>query len=122
MSYAKARIRIRKSRHYRIRRAVSGTPERPRLCVRRSLKHIYAQIVEDESNGSLVQISSLSKAVLNVAEGKNKTEKAQLVGKLIAEIAMEKGIAEVVFDRGGYLYHGRVKALADAARETGLKF
>jgi large subunit ribosomal protein L18 len=95
---------------------------RPRLCVRRSLKHIYAQIIEDDSSRSLIQVSSLSKNIQNSAESKNKTEKARLVGRLIGETAKEKGIKEVVFDRGGYLYHGRVKALAEAARETGLKF
>jgi large subunit ribosomal protein L18 len=119
---AKKRIEIRKSRQRRIRQKVSGTAERPRFCVRRSLGHVYAQIIDDVTGTSLVQVSSLSKDVKEKASGKSKSEVSVLVGSLIGEAAKAKGVESVVFDRGGYLYHGRVKALADAARESGLKF
>ena len=104
----------------RVRKIVSGTADRPRMSIFRSNKQIYAQLIDDVSGVTLVAASSGDKSV---AEQKgNKTEKAALVGKLIAEKALAAGIAEVVFDRGGYLYHGRVKQLADAAHEGGLKF
>jgi large subunit ribosomal protein L18 len=102
-------------RHLRVRKKVSGTSERPRLVIRRSLKHIYAQLVDDVANRTLMTVSSQD------VEGK-KTEKSVEVGKRIAARAKEAGIARVVFDRAGYRYHGRVKALADAAREGGLEF
>jgi large subunit ribosomal protein L18 len=102
-------------RHLRVRKKVSGTTERPRLVIRRSLKHIYAQIVDDTANRTLMTVSSQD------IEGK-KTDKSIEVGKRIAARAKEAGIARVVFDRAGYRYHGRVKALADAAREGGLEF
>jgi large subunit ribosomal protein L18 len=108
------RLRI----HERIRRRVQGSSERPRLAVFRSLKHIYAQVIDDSKGHTLVSASSAEKKGSsggNVAEAKS-------IGKLIAERARDKGIKAVVFDRGGYLYHGRVKALAEAAREGGLKF
>ncbi len=103
----------------RIRRTVSGTAERPRLSVFRSNKQIYAQLVNDEKGDTIATASSLK---MNDAQSVNKVEQAKLVGKAIAERAKEKGVEAVVFDRGGYLYHGRVKALADAARTEGLKF
>jgi len=112
------RSRLRQRIHARIRRKMSGTAERPRLNVYRSLSHIFAQVIDDANGVTLVSTSSLSaklKTGGNIAA-------AREVGKLVAERAKEKGIRAVVFDRGGYLYHGRVKALADAAREAGLEF
>lgn len=105
---------------YRIRKVVKGTSEAPRLSVFRSNKQIYAQIIDDKQGKTLVAASSKVKAILE--QKINKIEKAKLVGKLIAERAKEAGVASVVFDRGGYLYHGRIKALAEGAREGGLKF
>jgi large subunit ribosomal protein L18 len=109
---------IRKRVHHRIRQRMEGTAERPRLNVYRSLNHIYAQVIDDAKGETLLSASSLAakaKTGGNVAAAKE-------VGKLVAERAIEKGIKRVVFDRGGYLYHGRIKALADAAREAGLEF
>ena len=106
-------------RHKRVRSKISGTPERPRLCVYRSNDNIYVQVIDDTVGKTLVAASSTEKEV--GSEGAN-VESAKKVGKLIAERTLQKGISEVVFDRGGYLYHGRVKALAEAAREAGLKF
>ncbi|WP_027726446.1 50S ribosomal protein L18 [Tuberibacillus calidus] len=111
---------VRKKRHQHVRRRVAGTAERPRLNVFRSAKHIYAQIIDDEQGKTLVSASTLDKAA-GIEYGGN-IEAAKKVGALVAERALEKGIKKVVFDRGGYLYHGRVKALADAAREKGLEF
>jgi large subunit ribosomal protein L18 len=111
----------RQRRHERVRKKVVGTPERSRLCVFRSLRFIYAQVIDDSSGQTLVAAGSLEPDVKKLG-GKNKTEQSKLVGKVLAERAIAKGISSVVFDRGGYLYHGRVKALADAAREAGLKF
>ena len=105
----------------RIRKDISGTSEKPRMSVYRSNKGIYVQIVDDLSGATLASASSKIKEVA-LQTGINKTEQAKLVGKLIAEKAKEKGISTVVFDRNGYLYHGRVKSLADAARESGLNF
>ncbi|MFB3779076.1 MAG: 50S ribosomal protein L18 [Bryobacteraceae bacterium] len=110
------RLRI----HRRIRRKVTGTPERPRLCVFRSVKHIYAQVIDDTQGRTLVAADSAGKSS-GIASGGN-VAGAKAVGRLIAERAKAKGIQKVVFDRGGYLYHGRVKALAEAAREAGLEF
>ena len=110
--------KVRKTRHARVRRKISGTAECPRLNVFRSNKNIYAQLIDDVAGVTLASASTLDK---EVSKG-TKTEQAVAVGKLVAERANAKGISEVVFDRGGYLYHGRVKALADAARENGLKF
>ncbi|MBM3403581.1 MAG: 50S ribosomal protein L18 [Bacteroidetes bacterium] len=110
------RTRIRK----RIRKIISGTPERPRLTVFRSNQQIYAQVIDDLAGKTLASASSRVKEI--VAVKANKTEQAKLVGKLLAERATQAGIQSVVFDRNGYLYHGRVKALAEAAREGGLKF
>lgn len=114
----------RKRRQARVRKNLSGVSERPRLNVFRSLNHIYAQVIDDSKGLTLVSASSLDASirVAEVASGKGKTERASLVGKLVAERALEAGITQVVFDRGGYKYHGRVKALADASREAGLKF
>jgi large subunit ribosomal protein L18 len=109
---------IRQRVHFRIRQKMQGTTERPRLNVYRSLNHIYAQVIDDAKGETIISASTLSaklKAGGNVAAAKE-------VGKLVAERAIEKGIKKVVFDRGGYLYHGRIKALADAAREAGLEF
>jgi len=120
----KAVIRLgnRKARHERIRKKIEGTAARPRLCVRRSLNHIYAQIVDDGSGKSLLQVSSLSPELKSAVEGKNKVETSKEIGKLVAQKAQAVGIKQVVFDRGGYLFHGRIKAVADAAREAGLEF
>ena len=106
----------RYKRHLRVRNKISGTPERPRLVVFRSLKHIYAQLVDDTSGRTVATVSDLG-----IEQGK-KGERAAAVGKLIAERAKTAGITRVVFDRGGYRYHGRVKAVADAARKGGLEF
>jgi large subunit ribosomal protein L18 len=114
------RDEIRRRVHDRIRDRVRGTAERPRLAVFRSLKHIYVQVIDDAAQRTLVAASSGEKSS-KVAAGGNLAG-AKAIGKLIAERAREKGIKKVVFDRGGYLYHGRVKALADAAREAGLEF
>lgn len=117
---SKVRRETRIARHERIRKNTAGTAERPRLCVRRSLNHVYAQLIDDQTGRSLIQISSLAPEIRST-EG-TKTAVSAAVGKLIAERAVEKGIKKVVFDRGGYLYHGRVKAVAEAAREAGLEF
>ena len=106
----------------RIRKIVNGTPEQPRMTVFRSNKQIYVQFIDDLAGATLATASSLDKEVVAEAAGKNKCEIAALVGKLAAARAIEKGISNVAFDRNGYLYHGRVKMLADAAREGGLKF
>lgn len=112
----------RKRRHLRVRNKVSGTAAAPRLCVYRSLNHIYAQIIDDTVGNTLVAASTLYKAIKADLAGKTKSEEAKLVGELLAKKALEKGIETVVFDRGGYLYTGRVASLADGAREGGLKF
>ncbi len=114
--------RARRKRHLRIRRRLSGAPERPRLNVFRSHKHIYAQVIDDVAGHTLASASTVDLELQGKAVGKSKTEQSELVGKLVAERALDAGIKEVVFDRGGYVYHGRIKALADAAREAGLKF
>ncbi|MBC7319345.1 50S ribosomal protein L18 [bacterium] len=112
----------RKIRHERIRKVIFGTPERLRLNVYRSLKHIYAQIIDDTKGHTLVSASTLEPDIREQIKGLSKTEKAKFIGKIIAERAIAKGITKVVFDRGGYKYHGRVKALAEGAREGGLQF
>jgi len=109
-------------RHKRVRGKISGTNARPRLCVYRSLTQIYAQIIDDEAGVTLCSASTLDPEVKKACKGKSKTEQAKLVGEIIAKRALDKKIKEVVFDRGGYIYIGRVQALADAAREVGLKF
>lgn len=109
-------------RHKRVRKHLKGSSVRPRLCVYRSLAQIYAQIIDDEAGVTLVSASTLDPEVKNALNGKSKSEQAKLVGETIAKRALEKKITEVVFDRGGYIYIGRVQALADGAREAGLKF
>ncbi|WIV13166.1 50S ribosomal protein L18 [Proteiniborus sp. MB09-C3] len=112
----------RQKRHLRIRKTVNGTPERPRLNVYRSLNHIYAQIIDDKAGRTLVSASTLDKDLKEKLEATSNKEAAKAVGKLVAEKALAKGIEEVIFDRGGCIYHGRVKELAEGAREVGLKF
>lgn len=112
----------RNRRHARVRQKVSGSGERPRLAVFRSLNHIYAQVIDDTQGSTLVAASTLDAEVMGETKGKKKTGEAELVGTLLAKRATEKGISLVTFDRGGFKYQGRVKALADAARKGGLKF
>ena len=112
---------LRQKRHRRIRRFLSGTTQRPRLAVFRSLEHIYGQIIDDTAGATLAAASDLE-AALRAGDGGTKSDRAKQVGQLLAERAKEKGITAVVFDRGGFLYHGRIKALADGAREGGLDF
>jgi large subunit ribosomal protein L18 len=116
------RIVGRERRKLRIRRKISGTAERPRLSVFRSAKHIYAQVVDDASGKTVAHASTLSRDVRTKLEEATKVEAAKSVGETIAKVLLGKGIQSIVFDRNGYLYHGRVRALADAARAAGLKF
>ena len=113
---------LRRIRHQRVRNRVRGTTDRPRLCVFRSLNHIYAQVVDDSKGQTLVSASTLETEVKGELNGKAKSARAELVGTMVAKRALDKGIKQVVFDRGGYNYHGRVKALAEAARQVGLHF
>ena len=122
MSQENPRNKARERRHRRVRVTTSGTSERPRLNVFRSLRHIVAQVIDDTSGKTLASASTLDAELKAQAEGKNKTEQAKLVGKALAERAQQAGVKKVVFDRGGYKYHGRVKALAEASREGGLDF
>ena len=108
--------------HRRVRQRVLGTAGRPRLCVYRSLDHIYAQVIDDQNQRTLVSASSLDKATRAALKGGGNVAAAKIVGKTIAERSLAAGVLQVVFDRGGYMYHGRVQALANAAREAGLKF
>ena len=112
----------RKRVHERVRTRVSGTSERPRLCVYRSLDHIYAQVIDDHSGKTLVSASSLDGETKKNLKGGGNVAAAKVIGKAVADRAKAAGVSKVVFDRGGYKYHGRVKALADAAREAGLQF
>ena len=114
--------KIRKRKHVRVRKKISGTADCPRLCVYRSNSHIYAQIIDDEAGKTLVSASSLDKDIKGELSNGSNIQAASAVGKLVAERAAAKEIKDVVFDRGGYLYHGRVQALAEAAREAGLNF
>ena len=118
----KSRSLARQKRHSRIRQKVRGTTERPRLSVFRSLKHMYAQVIDDTQGRTLAAASTLDPALRGGLQGTPKVEEAGRVGRLIAERAREAGVTKVVFDRGGYLYHGRVQKLAEAAREGGLVF
>ncbi|SHI18821.1 50S ribosomal protein L18 [Sporanaerobacter acetigenes] len=112
----------RQNRHQKVRQKINGTPERPRLNVYRSSNHIYAQVIDDTKGHTIVSASTLDKELQGKFESTSNKEAAKAVGELVAKRAVEKGIEEVVFDRGGYIYHGRVKELAEAAREAGLKF
>ena len=118
----KSRSEVRVKKHRRLRNHLSGTAERPRLAVFRSNQHIYAQIIDDTVGNTLVSASTLQKDVKAELEKTSNVEAAAYVGTVIAKEALEKGITTVVFDRGGYIFHGKVKALADAAREAGLEF
>jgi large subunit ribosomal protein L18 len=116
------RNEARKRRHARVRQKIAGTADVPRLSVFRSLKHIYAQVIDDDAGSTVASASTLDADVRVQLDGLTKMEQAELVGKRIAEKALSKGVTRVVFDRGGYVYHGRVKALADASRKGGLVF
>ncbi len=118
LSRSESRIR----RHYRLRRYINGTADRPRLNVFRSDEEIYAQVIDDHAGCTLASASSIDHELREKLSGKNKTEQAKLVGEAVAERAKNKGITQVVFDRGGFKYIGRVKALADGARQAGLEF
>lgn len=122
MSSKKTVRAARLRRHRRVRQKVVGTPERPRLCVFRSLNHIYGQVIDDVRGHTLVAASDLEAEIRQQANGKSKAEIAKLVGDRLARRALEKGIKTMVFDRGGFKFHGRIKALAEAAREAGLVF
>lgn len=113
---------VRKRKHLRVRKKISGTPERPRLCVFRSLSHIYAQVIDDQNGQTLASASTLDKEFKDKENFGGNIAGATEVGKLVAQRALAKGIETVVFDRGGYIYHGRIAALAAAAREAGLNF
>ena len=117
-----SRSEIRVKKHNRMRNRFAGTAERPRLAVFRSNNHMYAQIIDDTVGNTLVSASTLQKDVKAELEKTNNVEAAAYLGTVIAKKAIEKGITSVVFDRGGFIYHGKIKALADAAREAGLKF
>ena len=118
----KSRSEVRVKKHERMRNRFAGTAERPRLAVFRSNNHMYAQIIDDSVGNTLVAASTVEKAVKAELDHTNATDAAAYVGTLIAKRALEKGIEEVVFDRGGFIYQGKIQALADAAREAGLKF
>mgnify|MGYP005925905243 FL=1 len=118
----KSRSEVRVNKHRKLRNRLSGTAECPRLAVFRSNNHMYAQIIDDTVGNTLVSASTLQKDVKANLEKTNNVDAAAYLGKVIAEKALEKGIKEVVFDRGGFIYHGKVQALADAAREAGLEF
>jgi len=122
MSSTNPRTLARMKRKARIRKKLSGTPERPRLSVFRSARHVYAQIIDDAAGATLVTASSVEKAFKEQPRFDSKVAAATFVGKLVAQRALDKGIKQVVFDRSGFLYHGRVKALSDGAREAGLDF
>lgn len=113
---------MRRRRHKRVRKKLYGTKERPRLNVYRSLKQIYAQVIDDNASHTLASASTIDPEVKLQLKGKTKTEQAKVVGTIIAERAVAEGVKKVIFDRSGYRYHGRVRALADAAREAGLEF
>ena len=116
------RNEVRKIRHERVRKKISGTPDRPRLCVFRSNKHIYAQVIDDVAGNTLVAASTVEKEIASQLAECDKKGEAKIVGKIVAERAVKAGIKEVVFDRGGYIYTGRVAELAAGAREGGLDF
>ena len=118
----KTRSAARARRHVRVRRNIAGTPQRPRLSIFRSLSEIYAQVIDDAAGNTIASASSIDQELRKKTKGMKKTEQAKLVGKAVAERAKSKGVKAVVFDRGGFKYSGRVKALADGAREGGLEF
>ena len=118
----KNKNQIRKGRHLRVRNKISGTAQKPRLNVYRSTSHIYAQVIDDDKGMTLVSASTVEKDIMAKVKGKNKKEAAAIVGEAVAKRAIAKGVKEVVFDRGGYIYTGRVEKLADGARAAGLKF
>ena len=118
----KSKAALREKKHMRLRNRLSGTAERPRLAVFRSNNHMYAQIIDDTVGNTLVSASTLEKEIKAELNKTNDVEAAAYLGKVIAKRAMDKGISEVVFDRGGFLYHGKIEALAEAAREAGLVF
>ena len=122
MGSTNIRYQARLKRKKRIRKKIYGTPQRPRLSVFRSAKHIYAQVVDDTAGHTLAAASTMDKSALSGSKFENKVEAAKFVGKLIGERAVEKGVKEVVFDRNGFLYHGRIKSLSEGAREAGLVF
>ena len=122
MDAAKKKRVARERRHRRVRKHISGTAERPRLNVYRSLSHIYGQVIDDVAGHTLVSASTVDHEVQDMVGGKEKSEQARIVGEVLARRALEKGIKQVVFDRGGWAYHGRIKALADGARSAGLEF
>jgi large subunit ribosomal protein L18 len=122
MATLRSRNKLRVRRHDRIRKRLKGSAERPRLSVFRSLHHVYAQVIDDATGRTVVAASTREKAVAEGLTSKASTAAAQRVGEIVAQRAKEKGVTAVVFDRGGYKYHGRIKALADAARSAGLEF
>ena len=122
MKRTKTARAARLRRHLRVRKKVHGTLQRPRLCVYRSLAHIYAQVIDDDRGHTIAAASDMEATARSKSKGKPKTDVAKLVGELIGKRAKEQGISTVVFDRGGYQFHGRAEALATAAREAGLKF
>lgn len=117
-----SRSEAREKRHYRLRSKISGTAQRPRLAVYRSDKHMYAQIIDDMAGHTLVSASTVEKEAKEKLDKTSNKDAAKFVGELVAKRAIKKGIKEIVFDRGGYIYHGKIKALAEAAREAGLQF
>ena len=122
MKRLKTAFHARLRRHLRVRKKVEGSPARPRLSVYRSLTHIYAQVIDDVAGRTIAAASDIEADLRGAKNGKKKTDVAKLVGELVGKRAVEQGISQVVLDRGGYRYHGRVKALADGARAAGLKF
>lgn len=122
MDMAKKKRVARERRHRRVRRHISGTAERPRLNVFRSLTHIYGQVIDDVAGHTLVSASTVDPEIRDMVGGKEKSKQARIVGEVLARRAQEKGIKKIVFDRGGWAYHGRIKALADGARSAGLEF
>ncbi len=114
--------KARQTRHERLRANIKGTAARPRLCVFRSLQHIYVQVIDDEQGRTLTSASTLEDEMAKKTEGKKKADQAAVIGATVAERALKAGVKAVVFDRGGYKYHGRVKSLAEAARKAGLEF
>ena len=117
-----SRSEVRAKKHLKVRKRISGTPERPRMAVFRSNNHMYVQVIDDTAGNTLVSASTLQKEVKDGLEKTNNIDAAAKLGSVIAKRAIDKGIKTVVFDRGGYIYHGKVKALAEAAREAGLEF